>query len=462
MEATNELTQALFRQRQGEPVWSWFDQRVRTHHASMAGLSGRRYHGKAAVQRVDSRLEETRCDRRRVLYLHVPFCRRICTFCAFFRQAAGRNVDRYAEALSGEIDAVADRPWPQARPFEAVYFGGGTPTVLPADELAGLVRRVRDRFPLTPSCEITVEARFDGTDESYLHALHAAGVNRLSFGVQTFDTRLRRRLGRIADRETILHTLDTAERAGFRSVSVDLMYNLPGQTESTWVNDLQTLASSTVSGASVYALVPFPDSALTKAMAAGSEPPLGGLDVEYALLRLADRTIRKRPGWQRMLPFHYGWTARETCTYNASRPGQIDVLGLGCGAGGELKGIGYMHEMNVGAFLDRKHTEALPVTSCVEREPCCTDRLEAFDLFSCEGIERGRLGSLVPSFIPAVEQLIALRLLADDGTRLRLTADGCFWSYNLAAMLTQSIVESGRATDRLGIRRVDQPTMTTS
>ncbi|MBI4581201.1 MAG: radical SAM protein, partial [Planctomycetes bacterium] len=351
MNSALQVHEALRRKRAGRPVWEWFDRRVRTHQEATAGLGGRMCRGDAACRRLAAVLDETHSDRPRVLYLHVPFCRRICTFCAFIRQAVSPAIDPYVAALGREIDAVARRRWSRARPFAAVYFGGGTPTVLDADSLVGLVRQVRERFPLDPTCEFTVEARFDGVDEDYLACLRDAGVNRVSFGVQTFDTQIRGRIGRVVDHDGILRTLDAAGRLGFGSISVDLIYNLPGQTEATWADDLRCLASTPASGASVYGLIPFPNSGLCRAIAAGQEPPLGGINVEYYLHRQADRALLGRPGWRRMLPFHYGREGVETRTYNGSRLGGVDVLGLGCGAGGELNGVAYMHEMDVARFI---------------------------------------------------------------------------------------------------------------
>lgn len=136
---------------------------------------------------------------RRTLYIHIPYCRSRCPFCPFYLGGAGEEeTAEYVRLLRLELER-----WGELAgrfPVNAVYFGGGTPSDLGAESLVSLLDAVRKNYRLAADCEITVEGRIDGFEPEKARRLAAHGANRLSIGIQTFDTELRRRLGRVSDR----------------------------------------------------------------------------------------------------------------------------------------------------------------------------------------------------------------------------------------------------------------------
>lgn len=167
-------------------------------------------------------------DEFKALYVHWPFCRRRCNYCDFVshcydevREPAGL----YPQALREELRLY--RAW--AGELESVYFGGGTPTVMPAEELCGLLTFIREHFLLRPDAEITVEANPATVDEKYLQKLRAAGFNRLSLGAQSFQDKELKMLGRLHNAADIGEAVAAARLAGFANISLDLLYALPGQ-----------------------------------------------------------------------------------------------------------------------------------------------------------------------------------------------------------------------------------------
>lgn len=127
-----ELDEALGRRRLGKPVWQWFDRRIRTHHQAMEGLRGNPLKKEEANIRLHEQLATPGSGRPRVMYLHIPFCHHICSFCAFFRKPTGHETERYAAAMRQQIQSVADTPWAQQFPFQAVYLAAGLqPCCLP-------------------------------------------------------------------------------------------------------------------------------------------------------------------------------------------------------------------------------------------------------------------------------------------------------------------------------------------
>ncbi len=184
----------------------------------------------------------------RALYIHIPFCRKRCSFCNFFENGANpARMSRYMEALCGSLRQAAETPLVQSRPFSAVYVGGGTPTDMAAGDLARLASVIR-RFPLTVDAELTLEGRLNGFDDEKWQTALAGGFNRFSFGVQSFDTRVRQQAARFDDRETLLSRLAALTRHNEAVIVADLIFGLPGQDEAVWRQDIADVMASGVHG----------------------------------------------------------------------------------------------------------------------------------------------------------------------------------------------------------------------
>ena len=198
------------------------------------------------------------------LYLHVPFCVSLCPYCDFVVYAGAdargpRNrIDAFLAALETELELRADAldaAFPDGRaPLEAVYFGGGTPSLVPPQAIARLVARIRDRFGLADGAEVTLEANPGPDDRGDPRAWREAGISRLSIGAQSLDADELRRLGRRHRPEDVAATVDAARAAGIGSVSLDLLYDVPAGTLETWVATLDTALALGPDHLSLYAL----------------------------------------------------------------------------------------------------------------------------------------------------------------------------------------------------------------
>lgn len=437
---TDAMDEAQRRCDAGMPPAQWFDRKVRGHMEACAGLPSRPLPPPQADAAIDDRLSQP-ATRRRTIYVHVPFCKRICSFCAFFRQPAGTSdLEAYTQAVAAQIDTTAQTTWAQqGPPFGAVYFGGGTPTALDPMQLARLVTAIRNHYPLADDCEFTVECRFDGLDEAYLKRLHDAGVNRLSFGVQSFDTTVRRGVGRIAGRDQVVETICLASRLGFDQISADLIYNLPDQTNGSWAEDIMTLIQTPATAASVYALIPMRGSALVKQIEAGRKQPLGDCLREYDMFTAEFDALLQRPGWRRLSFHHFGDAQYERSIYNQVRSGGMDTLGLGCGGGGQLGNLSYMNAMDVQQYVDAWSNGCRPPAMAFEQPQRVTELGSVYRLTESDGIARAQLNELLPTASSTIDRLIALGLVEDSNGQLDLTRDGCFWGYNVTALMTEAI-----------------------
>lgn len=189
------------------------------------------------------------------VYLHVPFCRQRCEYCSFntgpYRPAA---MDRFLSALTREIDLVGEAAWAGDVTVGTVFFGGGTPSLLEADELETVLDRLRKRFALDPGAEVTVECNPESLTRAKAEGYRLAGVNRLSLGIQSLDDDLLGRLGRLHSSDDARRAFDAARSAGVDNVSLDLMYGLPGQDVARWGSTVREVLAWRPEHLSAYAL----------------------------------------------------------------------------------------------------------------------------------------------------------------------------------------------------------------
>ncbi|HEU0245269.1 MAG TPA: radical SAM family heme chaperone HemW [Candidatus Limnocylindrales bacterium] len=202
------------------------------------------------------------------LYVHVPFCVSLCPYCDFvvYAGSAARGpaarLDAFVEALLSELrlradvaDATFGRPSIVGRPpLETVYLGGGTPTLLPTSSLAAILALVRERYGIADGAEVTIESNPGPDERGDARGLVDAGINRLSLGAQSFEPALLRRLGRRHRPEDVADAVAEARSAGIGSISLDLLYDVPGQDEAAWDQTLGAAISLDVDHVSAYAL----------------------------------------------------------------------------------------------------------------------------------------------------------------------------------------------------------------
>lgn len=187
-------------------------------------------------------------------YIHIPFCTHICHYCDFNKVFLHpQPVDAYIDALIIEMERTFER-FPTLR-LQTVFIGGGTPTSLTAKQLDRLLHAIHRIVPLASNVEFTVEANPDGVSDEQLRVLKQWGVNRLSFGVQTFDDELLTRIGRTHTKETAIETIERAHELGFHNINIDLMYGLPTQTIAQLKETLQMTFSLPIQHVSAYSLI---------------------------------------------------------------------------------------------------------------------------------------------------------------------------------------------------------------
>jgi oxygen-independent coproporphyrinogen-3 oxidase len=204
------------------------------------------------------------------LYLHIPFCSAICHYCNFNRGLFESGLkDRYVSALEREIRQSRPRVGvaaPDSR-ADTIFFGGGTPSLLEPQEIARLITACRDTFDVADTAEVTLETNPETSTSSRMDGFREAGVNRISFGVQSFRDDELKRLGRIHSAERAREAVREARGAGFDNISLDLMMWLPQQSESDWRESVERLIDVNPEHASLYLLELYPNAPLKEDMA---------------------------------------------------------------------------------------------------------------------------------------------------------------------------------------------------
>jgi oxygen-independent coproporphyrinogen-3 oxidase len=266
------------------------------------------------------------------LYVHIPFCGSICNYCNFNRGLFDAGLkDRYLAALRAEIASAAD-----GSAADTIFFGGGTPSLLEPAEVAAVITALRAGFEVTADAEVTLEANPETVTLERLESYRAAGVNRISFGVQSFrDTELLR-LGRMHSAERARSAVHAARSAGYDNLSLDLMMWLPQQSIPEWLESVDALAALRPEHASLYLLEIYPNAPLRDEMARASWSVAPDDDAADMYLEAMARL--EHVGYGQYEISNVATTGRES-RHNVKYWTDGEWLGFGCGAHSTRHGV---------------------------------------------------------------------------------------------------------------------------
>lgn len=429
------LARACFASEGGDVLGEGFPRKLAVH----AGFGGRPLAADKVGEHMARMLNIPRAGKT-AAYVHVPFCESHCLYCAFFTKGYERKESaRYADALQRELDLWSRTPLVRSGPVHCVYFGGGTPTALEATDLARMIGAVRETLPLANDCEITVEGRIHNFGPDKMEACLDAGANRFSIGVQTFDTALRRSMGRIAGREEILDALRRLIAFGQAAVVIDLIYGFPGQDIELWQRDLETVLELELDGVDLYQLNTFTNTPLHRAIEHGTLPRPADTGAQGRMYAEGSRVLDEAR-WRRLSSSHWGRTTRERNLYNHMVKGPAHCLGFGPGAGGTLHDSSYFVRRDYAGWLEEIGRGRKPVATLMlapEQAVLAKSLAQAFDVGRINLARLGRTLSLPLAGLagPVTEQWARAGLLRIDGEWLDLTVAGHFWQVTMAQLL---------------------------
>lgn len=371
------------------------------------------------------------------MYMHIPFCQHLCGFCPFvkYRQDAER-IRQYLVDLKREMDTYASTPHFTGTRFGSLYMGGGTASILEADQLADVVGHARSVFTFVDDAEITLECSPITVDAEKLRRIGGMGVNRVSFGVQTFDDEVGRAADVAQSGDTSRDVIRWALAAGIEHVSIDLIYNLPGQTAEHVRRDIDSALAIGVEQVTMFPLSVMPHTKLSRDVEEHKISGIGDIDHELELARVATEQLAVRG-------------LRQTSVPDFSVPGATyrhakihfedfgDLLGLGAGAMGTVNEYTYVNVAELKRY--RELTEqGIPPVNAGQQTPE-SERARATMAMGLRMLEVRRSTfvdrhGVQPEemFGPLLTDLSERGLVMVDADGVRLTPLGTLYGYDVA------------------------------
>ncbi|MDO4490444.1 MAG: radical SAM family heme chaperone HemW [Lachnospiraceae bacterium] len=360
------------------------------------------------------------------LYIHIPFCVKKCAYCDFLSFRGGREQQRvYVEALLKEIQARSTQENLKGKQVVSIFFGGGTPSVLPAGWIREILDCVRQCFSLAQDVEISLESNPGTLDREKLSVYRAAGINRLSLGCQSTEDQELQMLGRIHTWQQFLESYSLAREAGFSNINVDLMSGLPGQSAASWEQSLRRVAELQPEHISAYSLILEEGTPLYEQQEQYAFPE----EEEERLMYESTWRILENYGYQQYEISNYSLPGRE-CRHNLGYWTGTEYLGLGLGAASLLENRRFS---NTG---DRERYVSLCETPGMleEQQELLTeeDRMGEFMILGLR-LNRGvssrefqeKFGrSLQEQYGAVIEKYEKWNLLVREGEYLHLTREG--------------------------------------
>ncbi len=347
------------------------------------------------------------------IYVHIPFCVRKCSYCDFLSGPAERDVQKiYVEKLIEEIEAYGKLL--NGRRTETVFFGGGTPSILKGEEIVRIMDKLQKLGNISETAEITIEGNPGTVNEEKLMLWKEAGINRISFGLQSVDNEELKRLGRIHTWEQFLENYKLTRACGFNNINVDLMSALPGQSVDTWRRTMEQVAALEPEHISAYSLIieegtPFFD------LYADHPELLPDEEAEREMYYETKAFLASR-GYERYEISNYAKPGYE-CRHNLSYWERVDYLGLGLGAASLLGNVRKSNQRDLAEYMKGNF----------EGERELLSPKAAMEEYFFLGLRKMKGVDWTPyrqQYQKTVEKLIEKGLLEADGRYIRLTELG--------------------------------------
>lgn len=415
-----------------------YPQRFRSHHSTRKEIKNRFEVSGDPASYVKAILEKP-SDVKKTIYVHVPFCQKICNFCGMFRSLR-QDQDNYFAQLKAQIKALA--PWPYMQsPIHSVYFGGGTPTALSYKLMAEVLGLLHENFNILPGAEISVETTATELDNQMLDTLVAGGVNRLSVGIQSFNEEARKLMNRLGSGSFARSRLEKALASGIRNTNMDLIYTYPGQSLEDLAGDLAQMKAIDLAGFSFYGLNLPQGSAFAHTLSPEQVAEVLDPDRERAMFDLIYQEMGQA-GFELLELNKMVKPGRDTYDYIHIRNQGGDTIALGDGAGGSFGSYTYYNlyplmplgrdlaVSAMGKLYDPRYKLIQEFDFAWQKAQVDLDDFGAkleLDLWKV-------LGDLLDKY--AAEDLIR-----QEGATICLSQSGIFWGYNMINEMIETLVE---------------------
>lgn len=370
------------------------------------------------------------------IYLHIPFCRSRCSYCAFNTYTdLAYLAPAYVDALCSELSAVAANG--PKREVHTVYVGGGTPSLLTPRQFERLLERLRAAFDISSTCEISLEANPDDLAVDYLRSLRELGFNRLSIGMQSANPEILRLFDRQHDLSAVAKAIDAARIAEFDNVNLDVIFGSPGESLANWADTVAAVLDFAPDHASMYGLELKGGTELRQQVDAGALPQPD--DDEFADMYDFASEALERAGYSQYEISSWRLPGKE-CRHNLQYWRNLPYLGLGAGAHGFAGGYRYSTITSPQRYVESLSEQPstafdFPLTPAVAKITLVDESSDLYDTIMMglrltrEGLNRSQFArrfgrDFVAMFPEAVDRLVSLDMLEAHADRVRLSPAG--------------------------------------
>ena len=361
------------------------------------------------------------------IYVHIPFCVKKCNYCDFLSAPAEKKVQKdYMDMLLCEIEQYGDLF--KEREISTIFFGGGTPSIVSGADIGRVIKKIRTLGTVGEYAEISIEANPGTVTKEKLLQWKQAGINRISFGLQSADNEELKRLGRIHTWEAFLENYSLARACGFENINVDLMSALPGQTVDTWKETMEKVTALNPEHISAYSLIIEEGTPFYEAYA--EHPELLPTEEEERAMYYETKTFFASKGYERYEISNYAKPGYE-CRHNLSYWERVDYLGLGLGAASLLGTVRKSNQTELSEYLKGNFAGEEEVLSDV-------NAMEEYFFLGLRKMEGVDWTPYQEQYKKTVEKLLEEGLLEMDKDYIRLTELGIDVSnYVLAEFLVE-------------------------
>lgn len=410
-----------------------FDKRLKSHHDSSSLVNKYIQGEKTDKEMFELMLEKDPDSRKKAIYVHTPYCDKICSFCNLNRKQIDGSLDSYAQYITDEFTKYGKTNYFKKSVFDVIFFGGGTPTVYKPQQLEIILKSIQENVTLSENYEFTFETTLHNLSEEKLAVMMKYGVNRLSIGIQTFSDRGRKFYNRTYGKEEVIERLKKLKSVFKGDVCVDIIYNFPDQTLEEVVEDARIVKELELSSASFYSLMVHNGSKLSKDIEAEKVKMEADMKKDYLLFQhFADEMLREN-NYHILELTKIAKNSGDNYQYIKVRNTGGDTFPIGAGAGGNVQGMGVYRMSKDMAFYSKEtnyHTKFSKLSGIMQ-----------FPIVPKKSVKEILSEEEYKYFAEKMKDYESKNLLTEDENSYTLTKDGVFWGNNLSSDIIIYILE---------------------
>lgn len=425
-----------------------FTERFKSHADSSGVVSGhfRKYRRMMTEEEVFRFLENKAEDEKGVIYVHIPYCDKICSFCNLNRKQLDNDLEEYTDFLISEFERYGKTEYMKSKRIDVIFFGGGTPTILKAHQLEKILDCIHKNYNISEECEFTFETTLHNLSSQKIDIMGKYGVNRLSVGIQSFSQKGRNLLNRTFTKDEAVEKLKKL-KANFKGmVCTDIIYNYPGQTVEEVVEDADIIAELEIDSTSFYSLMIHEGSKMSMDIRENTLNLNYSLETDRKLHHAFLRRLIETGKYEVMEHTKIVRKGRDRYNYIRYTHQGRDILPIGIGAGGKLGNI----------EMFRMGMEKAFYMTCDDRRIVEEERKLKMvsGLFQYPEVYFSRLKEYVSDEV--FSELYAIfknfekkGYMEVHDTHIELTAEGIFWGNNISSVILKRCI-GGNLNEKTG------------